>query len=218
VAVEATGMTDPFHSVPDLEITIGKRINSKVYRAELERFDARNLILHVPGFDPLHFVDLLKGTPVSLRVPMNGTFAFARTKLAKHFKNSSPYVVVRRPDDLVPIVRSGRVTAACNVVIEYEPIIPAIVKLDALEREGWGELMLFGIPEPFDVGTTLRLSWDGEDGKPVAIEVHVATIGRDPEDEESYAAAVRISQLTDDQKGALLRLLLRPDTPEAERD
>lgn len=205
-------MADPFQTVPYLDITIGKRINNKVYRAEIERCDARNLILHVPGFDPLHFVDLLKGTPVCLRVPVNGSFSFARSKLAKHFKNSSPYVVVSRPDDLVPIVRSGQLLTQKRAKISYEPVTPAIVKQSvAVVSESGQALMLCGLPEPFDPGTSLRISWeDGERGT-LSIVVSVGTIGRDPEDEECYAASVHIGELSEEQKDGLLRLLLAPE-------
>lgn len=209
---------DPFQTVPYLDITIGKRVNNKVYRAEIERCDARNLILHVAGFDPLHFVDLLKGTPVCLRVPFNGSFSFARSKLAKHFKNSSPYVVVRRPDDLVPIVRSGRFLTQQRVEISYEPIIPAIVKAGAHRgADSWGHLTLCDLPEPFDQGVSLRVSWQDGKERMMSIVVCVAAIGRDPDDEDRYAASVRIDELSDEQKDGLLRLLLAPG-PEADHD
>ncbi|NNE08061.1 MAG: hypothetical protein HKN20_05810 [Gemmatimonadetes bacterium] len=209
---------DPFQTVPYLDITIGKRVNNKVYRAEIERCDARNLILHVAGFDPLHFVDLLKGTPVCLRVPVNGSYSFARSKLAKHFKNSSPYVVVRRPDDLVPIVRSGRFLTEQRVEISYEPVVPAIVKAGAKEGgDSWGYLTLCGLPEPFDRGTSLRVSWHDGREREMTIVVCVAAIGRDPDDEDRYAASVRIDGLSDEQKDGLLRLLLAPG-PEADDD
>ncbi len=211
-------MVDPFQTVPYLDITIGKRVNSKVYRAEIERCDARNLILHVPGFDPLHFVDLLKGTPVCLRVPVNGSFSFARSKLAKHFKNSSPYVVVRRPDDLVPIVRSGYLLALQRAEVSYEPIVPAIVKGGVRpDADSRGYLTLCGLPEPFDLETSLRVSWQDGKNRAMSIIVCVAAIGRDPEDEECYAASVRIDDLSEEQKDGLLRLLLAP-APQADED
>ena len=65
-------LSEPYDTGQILEILIGEGINNKIYRSQITQADNRTIVLHVPGFDPLRFVDLLKGTKVQIRVSRDG--------------------------------------------------------------------------------------------------------------------------------------------------
>jgi hypothetical protein len=203
-------MEGPFLTGQILEIAIGERVDNKVYRGQIAQVDDKNLVLHVPGFDPLHFVDLLKGTGVSLRAQYKGKIHYGTSKLAEHFKNSSPYVVVRRPLHLKPIERRASVTLSCDFEVAYVPHEQSPVRPAHAKRGNGGSVELRGVPEPFDVGTSLRLHFTLGAKEVIDLEGEVCRVSRDPSDAGRYAMVVSID-LPDSSRGArLVEALLSP--------
>ncbi len=203
-------MEGPFLTGQILEIAIGERVDNKVYRGQIAQVDEKNLVLHVPGFDPLHFVDLLKGTGVSLRAQWKGRIHYGTSKLAEHFKNSSPYVVVRRPLHLKPIERKASVTVSRDFEVAYAPNEQSPLRPARAGSGNGGSVELRGVPEPFDVGTSLRLRISLQAGEEIDLEGEVCRVSRDPSDEARYAMVVSI-ELPDSSRGArLLEALLTP--------
>jgi hypothetical protein len=204
-------MRDPFLAGQILELTIGERTNNKLYRAQVSQADERNLVLHVPGFDPLGFVDLLKGTGVTLRALWKGEPVIGVSKLAEHFKDSSPYLVVRRPKELFPVRREASARVQVELGAKYAVRAEPTIRPAGQERlAGEGILSLCRVPEPFDLGTLLHLELQDPDGGPFPVEGRVRHIRRDPEDASCYRVDLAVDALDPSLERRLLRAILRP--------
>ncbi|MBN1827073.1 MAG: hypothetical protein JW958_12515 [Candidatus Eisenbacteria bacterium] len=202
-----------------LEITIGEKVDNKLYRAQVTQADRRNVVLHVPGFDPLRFVDLLKGTAVSLRTHWRGKPHVGAARLAQHFKDSSPYVVIQRPERLDPVERCASARIEADFEVEYTaPEQRLIREADRTVRLEEGRIRLYGVPEPFDVGTMLHLSARRDGGRPIRFEGRVVHVSKDPDDPSRYEMAVAVGTLGADQKEALLDAVLRREEEEPPAD
>ncbi|MFH1278763.1 MAG: hypothetical protein ABIK65_10335 [Candidatus Eisenbacteria bacterium] len=203
----------PFLAGQIMEISIGERIDNKIYRAQVSQADERNLVLHVPGFDPLRFVDLLKGTGITLRTYWKGEPHLGSSKLAEHFKDSSPYLVIRRPADLTPVERTARAIVLAEIESKYEVRAERTLRrADPPERNGEGTIQLRRVPEPFDLGTDLVVELEDPEGGTFPVEGRVARVTRDPEHPKRYAVTLRIDVLDRSVRERLLNTLLRaPD-------
>lgn len=199
---------DPFLAGQILDLTIGERIDNKLYRAQVAQADDRNLVLHVPGFDPLGFVDLLKGTNVTLRTASKGEPVLGLSRLAEHFKDSSPYLVVRRPKDLIPVRREARASVRVDLDAKYVVKTEPPLRAAGTERKGEGILSLRRVPEPFDTGTLLRVEISDPDGDPFAVEGRVRHVSRDPEESLRYRIDLAIDALDPALERRFLRALL----------
>lgn len=204
---------DPFLAGQILEVSIGERIDNKVYRAQVSQADERNLVLHVPGFDPLRFVDLLKGTGITLRTYWKGEPHIGSSKLAEHFKDSSPYLVIRRPADLIPVERKARATMIAEIETRYAVRTERPVRrADPPERNGGGLIQLRRVPEPFDLGTDLVVEMVDPEGGTFPVEGRVARVSRDPDHPNRYAVTLRIQALDGSVRERLLNTMLHePD-------
>ncbi len=211
-------MKDPFHADQVLDIVLGDRVDNTVYHAQVTRSDSRQIVLHVPGYDPHHFVDLLKGTPVTLRLRWREGRYIGRTKLVRHFKNTSPYVVVARPGNIRPIKRSARAEFRRDWRIEYERIDRKILRHASADFDGSGHIELGDLPEPFDVGTRLRLRLFLGRGEKVEIEGHITRIVREHGEENRYSAAFSIDNGDRKTKDVLWRALFSPPEEHAENE
>jgi hypothetical protein len=208
---------EPFHTGQILEIAVGERIDNRLYRAQVAQADGHHLVLHVPGFDPLGFVDLLKGTGVTLRTTWKGEPHLGASKLAEHFKDSSPYLVIRHPSNLEPLRREARARVRTELRAKYVlKTAPPIRPADPDEASEESLLALCRIPEPFDPGTCLRIEIEDCDGKPLSLEGRVRHVRRDPEDASRYAVDLKIENLDGATERRLLRTLLSPRGAEAE--
>ena len=197
-----------------LEILIGERIDNKFYRAQVTQTDHRTIILHVPGFDPLRFVDLLKGTSVRIRVSRDGRPHFGASRLAQHFKDSSPYLVVQRPSTLEPIVRNGIVKISTFLKLEYSaPEVSPILKANDCKNYRNGKLYIHDMPEPFDIGTHLSLNGVDSRGKAIHVEGCVSSVMRDPDNPSRYAMFLSMNALNQTQKDCLLDAVLHSPDP-----
>jgi c-di-GMP-binding flagellar brake protein YcgR len=208
-------MRDPFLPGQIVEIAVGDRADSGLYRAQITQADERTLILHVPGFDPLGFVDLLKGTGLTLRASWRGQPHVGISKLTEHFKDSSPYLVVRRPANLVPVRRKA--CARVSVELDAKYALKAQSRIRPAEPEsapGLGWLTLRGVPEPMDPGTRLQLVVEDLEGAPLELPGSVRRVSRDPEEASSYVVDFAVEKLDPREEHRLLCALLRP--PEGE--
>lgn len=206
-------MRDPFLAGQIFEIVIGERIDNKLYRAQVSQADERNLVLHVPGFDPLRFVDLLKGTAITLRTYWKGEPYVGSSRLAEHFKDSSPYLVIRRPTDLAPVERTARACLLADIEARYVVRMGGPVR--GAGRPGKGDegmIHLRRVPEPFDVGTDLRVELESPEGKTFPLEGRVARVARDPDEPGRYSVSLQLDPLGPGARERLLHTLLHtPD-------
>jgi len=209
---------DPFLVGQILEIALGERADNKVYRAQVSQADERNIVLHVPGFDPLYFVDLLRGTATILRTHWKGGPHIGASKLSEHFKDSSPYLVIRRPEELVPVERKARAQVAVEIDARYIARDEDPIRTRRPDKpNGSGLIHLRNVPEPFDPGTALVVEIDGIGGDVVRLEGRVVGIRRDPENRAGYAMTFAIETLDEGQRERLLDVLLQPREDGGER-
>ncbi|MFH1679828.1 MAG: hypothetical protein ABIH26_04195 [Candidatus Eisenbacteria bacterium] len=202
---------EPFFTGQILEIAVGERYDNRLYRAQVAQADNRHLVLHVPGFDPLGFVDLLKGTGVTLRTTWKGEPHLGASKLAEHFKDSSPYLVIRRPSSLAAVRREASARVRADLDAKYVPRAePPIRAAEPEDASGESTLALCGVPEPFDPGTHLRVELEDEGRKPLILEGRVRHVRRDPEEASRYIVDLAIEGLDTCLEQRLLRMLLRP--------
>ncbi len=205
-----------------LDITIGGRTDNKVFRAQVARMNGKEIVLHVPGFDPLHFVDLLKGTEVVLRASRGEERMIARSKMTRHFKNTSPYLLVRRPDGMRPIRRTAVAVFSRKLDIEYAPLEGHMLRRSARnDGSSLGTIVLRSVPEPFDVGTPLEVRVRRAGGAPVILEGHVAGISTDGlsgRDEARYEILYAIDKIAEEHVAALFGMLISPPEERSESD
>lgn len=201
-------MHTPFRVDQVVDITIGNRTDNKVFRAQVVRVDNSDLVLHVPGFDPLHFVDLLKGTDVVLGIQENSERYVLTTRMIRHFKNTSPYLVVRSPAKSKPIRREAVAMIHQMLDIEYIPGDGSIVRAsESSEGNFPGKIVLNDVPEPFDLGTPLKLSFRGTGGRRVPLHGRVAGISRDSSAKALYQVVVALDRPDESQMPALLDII-----------
>ncbi len=202
-------MRDTFHSGQILEIAIGERADNKLYRAQVNGTDSRNLVLYVPGFDPMRFVDLLKGTPVTLRVEWEGEPHLGSSRLAEHFKNSSPSLVIRRPSELFSVERRANAVVPGEVEVRYTVRAGGPIREAASAgANGAGSISLRMVPEPFDPGTGLTVEMVDSSGESLIVTGSVRSAKRERVDGLRYAVVLSLDPLDTRRREQLLDILL----------
>ncbi len=197
-----------------LDLTIGSRMDNKVFRAQVVRLDDKDLVLHVPGFDPLYFVDILKGTDVVLGVEDAGERFVLPSRIMRHFKSTSPYLVVRRPRKTKPIKRKAVAMFRKILDIEYIPYEGSVLReSESPGKNELGKIFLCSVPEPFDIGTPLRVIIRRKGGIVVDLEGRVARVSRDSSAQTLYQVDYSIERLSEGRVSDLLGILLS-DTEE----
>lgn len=208
-------MQSPFHVDQVIDLTVGNRKDNKVFRAQVMRCDEKDLVLLVPGFDPLHFVDLLKGTEVVLGVQQGEERYVFTSRMTRHFKNTSPYLVVRRPGREQPIRRVAVARIHRMLDIEYKPGGSPMVRTSRTSGEGARRILLTDVPEPFDVGTPLDLTVRRRNSKnDIRLTGRVSAISRDSGANAAYQIELLLDRIEESQVGALLEIVLSAEERE----
>ncbi len=197
-----------------VDITIGNRMDNKVFRAQVVGVDHSDLVLHVPGFDPLHFIDLLKGTDVVLGIQEDSDRYVFTSRMTRHFKNTSPHIVVRCPQESAPIRREAVAMIHQMLDIEYtldeEPIVHASELPDG---ESPGKITLREVPEPFDLGTHLKVKFRWGGGRKIEVSGRVAGISRGSSTKALYQVIVALDPVDTRMMPALLDIIFSDEEP-----